>query len=178
MIDTDRQTEGGRSVRGRGGGHYIRCCLCDLVSVPQNQKLGFPVITRRYNRDMSDEHPSTTVLDSDEILPMPKMPKRKRLRAGETSEIVLPDLGALPSRAEARIANENFKQLIKMRVGVEDFLEIVDKAVEQAKGGNWRARAWLSDYMIGRPAQVIDVQSDQEMRVIVEYVNVPGRTEA
>jgi len=52
------------------------------------------------------------------------------------------------------------------------------KALEQAKRGNRYARAWLSDYLLGKPIQLIAMQSDQQMKVTVEYVKAPELVEA
>jgi len=36
------------------------------------------------------------------------------------------------------------------RVTMEDWDAIAEKAIKQAKEGNWRARQWLSDYCMGK----------------------------
>jgi len=36
------------------------------------------------------------------------------------------------------------------RVTLEDWDAIAEKAIKQAKEGNWRARQWLSDYCMGK----------------------------
>jgi hypothetical protein len=38
------------------------------------------------------------------------------------------------------------------RMSLEDWECIVDRAIADAKEGNWRARQWLADYCLGRPA--------------------------
>lgn len=48
--------------------------------------------------------------------------------------------------------------------------EITMKAVEQAKRGDARARQWLSDYLIGKPLQmVMAVQNNQPTELVVRY---------
>jgi hypothetical protein len=56
-------------------------------------------------------------------------------------------------------------------VKVDDWKEIVDKAREQAKRGDPKARQWLADYMIGKPAQPIDMEHGGDIRFIVEYAD-------
>lgn len=45
---------------------------------------------------------------------------------------------------------------------ITDWREIVEKAIEQAKRGDSRAREWLSSYLMGKPTQPMDITSDGE----------------
>jgi len=46
-------------------------------------------------------------------------------------------------------------------VAPEDWLEIIIQAVEQAKEGDWRARQWLSNYLIGTPVRRVEIDVDE-----------------
>lgn len=53
--------------------------------------------------------------------------------------------------------------------------EITMKAVEQAKRGDARARQWLSDYLIGKPLQmVMAVQEKQENAITIKLIEDNG----
>jgi len=41
---------------------------------------------------------------------------------------------------------------------VEEWQEITRKAVEDAKLGNWRARDWLSNYLLGKATQYVETE--------------------
>ncbi|MBC8445784.1 MAG: hypothetical protein H8D74_01155 [Chloroflexi bacterium] len=59
-------------------------------------------------------------------------------------------------RAKRKSEDEYLAALSK-RVSLRDWLAVVDKAIELAKSeGDWRARQWLSDYLIGKPTQRIE----------------------
>ncbi|MBD3299827.1 MAG: hypothetical protein GF347_00565 [Candidatus Moranbacteria bacterium] len=66
------------------------------------------------------------------------------------------------SPGRAPIATER-KYLASMTsvVSVDDWIEITEQAVEDAKGGNWRARDWLSKYLVGPPAYAIQMQMEE-----------------
>ena len=59
---------------------------------------------------------------------------------------------------------DQFKYLKKMGAAVSatEWREIIRRAVEQAKRGDPRAREWLSDYLMGKPPQQVDVTSNGE----------------
>jgi hypothetical protein len=63
---------------------------------------------------------------------------------------------------EATIAN----------VSIEDWRDIVEKAVEQAKHGHSGARTWLAEYLLGKPEQVhrylVAEQKEVMIRVVFE----------
>jgi len=59
-----------------------------------------------------------------------------------------------PGRPSRATEAKYLKAMISV-VTVEDWVEIAERAVADAKGGNWRAREWLSQYLIGKPTQVI-----------------------
>lgn len=57
-----------------------------------------------------------------------------------------------PGRPTRR-KEEKFLALLSASVSEEDWRLVITKAVDQAKEGDWRARKWLSDYLIGTPVQ-------------------------
>ena len=62
-----------------------------------------------------------------------------------------------PQGRPKRSVEEKYLRSLRARVKVSDWRAIVDKAVELAKTeGDWRARQWLSNYLIGRPAQRLE----------------------
>ena len=75
-----------------------------------------------------------------------------------------------PGRLSVQGEREYFTAL-QDNVSLEDWAAIVKKAVTQAKAGNRWARDFLSKYILGNPEQLINVQSDRQVRVIVEHVD-------
>jgi len=69
----------------------------------------------------------------------------------------------------------NYARMMRESIRPDDWKDVIMKALEQAKRGNRYARAWLSDYLLGKPIQLIAMQSDQQMKVTVEYVKAPER---
>lgn len=59
----------------------------------------------------------------------------------------------------------------------ERFADIVETAVRKAIDGDWRARQWITNYVLGPPIQVqeIMVQSKTEMMVQVVWDEEPVR---
>ncbi len=56
-----------------------------------------------------------------------------------------------------RKTEEDFLLTLSKRVSLEDWVAIIDRAIELAKvDGDWRARRWLSDYVIGKPIQRVE----------------------
>lgn len=68
---------------------------------------------------------------------------------------------------------DQFKYLKRMGAAVtaKDWREIIDKAVFQAKRGDPRAREWLSQYLMGKPPQQVDVEHDGLIRFLVDYAD-------
>ena len=64
-----------------------------------------------------------------------------------------------PNGRPKRRTEEQYLDATIARVTIKDWREIVDKAVSQAKRGDSRARAWLSDYVLGVPVKTVDVTS-------------------
>ena len=64
--------------------------------------------------------------------------------------------GGRPKRA----VELKFLRTLVDTVSPEDWADIIVKAVEQAKGGEWRARAWLSNYLLGTPIKRVQAEVD------------------
>lgn len=74
--------------------------------------------------------------------------------------------GRLPKQVE-----QTYLQVSENVCSLDVWREIVMKAVEQAKRGDARARQWLSDYLIGKPLQmVMAVQNKQDTEITVKYI--------
>ena len=54
-----------------------------------------------------------------------------------------------------RAREEKYLKTLVQAVSTEEWAQIADRAVEDAKNGDWRARNWLSDYLMGKPTQVV-----------------------
>jgi hypothetical protein len=63
-----------------------------------------------------------------------------------------------------------FYEITLSAVTFDDWREIVERAVQDAKRGDQAARKWLADYLIGTPEQRVDVTSNGNT-IFVEYVN-------
>jgi len=85
-----------------------------------------------------------------------------RFVAGQSGN---PD-GRAPKKRE-----ERFLEITLSTVTFEDWKEIVQKAVKQAKTGNAVARKWLSDYIIGPPTQKAEISGVDGGPVQIEDVN-------
>jgi len=57
-----------------------------------------------------------------------------------------------------------FLKTLTDTVSPEDWVGIILKAVAQAKTGDWRARQWLSNYLIGTPIQRVQAEVDVTAR--------------
>jgi len=67
-----------------------------------------------------------------------------------------------PNGRPKKAREERFLEITLSAVSFEDWKEIIEKAVAQAKHGDGTARKWLSDYLIGQPIQKHDVTSGGE----------------
>lgn len=74
-----------------------------------------------------------------------------------------------PAGRPKRSVEEKYLKKISSSVTLTEWREIVKKAVEQAKRGDAKARQWLSDYLVGKPVQGVDLTSDNIVRFLVEY---------
>ena len=56
-----------------------------------------------------------------------------------------------------RATEERYLRWTVGRVKRADWITIVDVAVARAKAGDHQARQWLSDYLMGKPKQLMEV---------------------
>lgn len=64
-----------------------------------------------------------------------------------------------------------YLQKLDDTLGEEAWVAIVARAIELAKRGDSRARQWLSDYILGKPTQGIDLFGETVSELIIRYVN-------
>ncbi len=81
-----------------------------------------------------------------------------------------------PGRKPRRTEDQYLKATVDS-ITLADWKEIVEKAAAQAKRGDSRARQWLSDYLLGKPQQKIDVTSADQPLVIQLSWGDAGATE-
>lgn len=55
-----------------------------------------------------------------------------------------------------------YQKKIDTATSLKDWRAIIDKAIDQAKRGDSKARAWLSEYLAGKPIQGIDLTTGGE----------------
>jgi hypothetical protein len=72
-----------------------------------------------------------------------------------------------PGRPRRRTEDQYLRAMVGA-VTLTDWRDITDKAIAQAKRGDSRARQWLSDYLLGKPTQQLDVTSGGE-----SFTNIP-----
>jgi len=69
----------------------------------------------------------------------------------------------------SRRVEEKYLKGLTTKVGIEEWGQIVDKAIEQAIAGDWRARNWISNYLMGTPAKRIiadiDIKTHQTLEM-------------
>jgi len=51
-----------------------------------------------------------------------------------------------------------YMNILKQGVTADDFKKIVATAVSLAMAGDWKAREWLSNYLIGKPPQILELR--------------------
>lgn len=68
---------------------------------------------------------------------------------------------------------ERFMEITLSAVTFDDWKEIVQKAVAQAKRGDSTARKWLSDYLIGAPVQRQEItgKDGEKLEIVVTYAD-------
>jgi hypothetical protein len=57
-----------------------------------------------------------------------------------------------------RVTEEKYLQLLKKTVSPDDWTEIIQRAVLDAKRGDGIARKFIADYLIGAPVQKVDAK--------------------
>lgn len=71
---------------------------------------------------------------------------------------------------------ERYLRALSSRVSAADWKEIIDRAIADAKDGDYKARQWLSDYLIGKPVQSVDMAASGE--VILKVIRVERKAES
>ena len=81
-----------------------------------------------------------------------------------------------------RSTEERYLRSLTDAVSMDDWQAIIQKAIEQATGGDKDARTFLANYLIGKPTEYVaaDVTSNGEgLRVLIQYADDhPNDTEA
>ena len=75
-----------------------------------------------------------------------------------------------PGRPKKSV-EEKYLKKISSSVTLTEWREIIKRAVYQAQRGDARARQWLSDYLVGKPVQGMDLNLESDNRLLIEYVN-------
>lgn len=60
------------------------------------------------------------------------------------------------SERPKRITEDRYLKTLSAAVTFDDWMAIIDRAVGQAKEGEWRARSWLSSYLMGTPVKRVE----------------------
>lgn len=61
----------------------------------------------------------------------------------------------------ARAVEQEYINAVIDGVSMPQWKKIVKKAVTDAVAGDWRARQWLSDYLIGKPPTILDIRAGE-----------------
>lgn len=75
-----------------------------------------------------------------------------------------------PGGGKAHYRTQMLKAL-RAAVTVADWTAIANKAVAQAKAGDARARVWLSEYLLGKPKETLEVQPPAYPMTLDEWWN-------
>lgn len=69
-----------------------------------------------------------------------------------------------------RSAEEQYLQTLVALVKKEDWQDIIEKAKEQAKSGDDKARRWLSDYLMGKPVERVEMTGaeGEPIRIVID----------
>ena len=79
-----------------------------------------------------------------------------------------------PKGRPRREIEEDYLQALTENVSKQEWQAIVKKAVSQARKGDPKARAWLSDYLIGKATQYVqaDVSTDYNKATFLELLAI------
>lgn len=61
-----------------------------------------------------------------------------------------------------RVVEDKYIKKLHSTTKISDWVAICSKAIEQAKDGDDKARRWISEYLIGKPLQGLDLTSKGE----------------
>lgn len=81
--------------------------------------------------------------------------------------------GPVGAGRKPREVEASYLRSMQKAVTEDDWIEIVTKAVTQAKRGDNAARKWLSDYLLGTPVNRTEITGAEgsAMEIIVRYVD-------
>lgn len=74
-----------------------------------------------------------------------------------------------PKGRAKRKKEEKYLKKMFARCTLKKWQGIVDKALEDSEKGDAKARQWLSDYLLGKPAQELKVQSTGDLNIILMW---------
>jgi hypothetical protein len=69
------------------------------------------------------------------------------------------------------IDQTKYLKKIDTTMKVANWKTIIDKAIQQAEKGDHRARQWLSDFLVGKPTQSMEMNLESDNKLIIEYIN-------
>lgn len=64
---------------------------------------------------------------------------------------------------------EEFLEILRDAVKPEDWKHIIFTAIAFAKANDARAREWLSDYLVGKPAQEVKLQAVGDLKIQLKW---------
>ena len=90
---------------------------------------------------------------------MPERDDKGRFQKGQSGN---------PKGRSKKEVEQDYLQLFRDAVSQDDFLAIIGRAVRDAKLGNFRARQFVADYLIG-PAQQ-NVKTEQSGDLVIRVI--------
>lgn len=84
-----------------------------------------------------------------------------------------------PGRPKRPVEIE-YLNILKLGVTVDDWRKIVQTAVARAMSGDWKAREWLANYLIGKPPQILELRTAEAVLLaqLLEQLKMLGMTPA
>lgn len=78
----------------------------------------------------------------------------------------------------SRVIEGDYLQRMTDLLTFEKWEKIVNKAIADAIKGNGYARQWLSDYVIGKPPQILELRGADAMLLsqVIKHIIASGRT--
>jgi hypothetical protein len=93
----------------------------------------------------------------------------------------MPRGGRRPGAGRPRRAQEEYwhrrRTLLQQTVSDADWIEIVQRAIEQARAGDRYAREWLASYVAGPPPKEVTLRGDGEMPLTIREIVVEMQPE-
>lgn len=68
-----------------------------------------------------------------------------------------------------RNTEDKYLQALRDTVKLKDWEEITEKAIQQARKGDRSARQWLSDYLLGKPIQNVNIEAQTDLTVMLAW---------